>query len=306
MASLPSFSSIQKHEIEERGGHENATLTTAPIGLPAPRVYPRLHLLGLPQELRDEIYVKTFGGIGSRSLRPLLACRQIYHEANNLAWSKAWFDLSGLSDIQLITLSTRLPARVTSRQVHTLSIPGWRVPLLTEHRDLLPRTENFWVIDVATLLRGRGETAYHGWYYLMHRTALFRFRTESIWAPPIAFTEAARTQIRHDEMHAQWRVLYTRHMGMPCSPATRVIYGKQLEPERRKCYLALVQLPASQESPEGELVRSVVYCMDTSYLIAKIREHIVARKQLRWGRNRVRWDFVGIDRGYYSRMRIEA
>jgi hypothetical protein len=71
------------------------TLTINPL---VDNMYPRLHLFGLAQELRDLIYDNVFaigGEQGSDFLQPLTN-RQFYHEANASAWNNATFVLTAL------------------------------------------------------------------------------------------------------------------------------------------------------------------------------------------------------------------
>src|ERR1700760_927487 len=74
------------------GYDRNPELHFVPIGVPESRSYPSASLLGLPSELRHQIYEETFeGAIDSEALPLLLVCRQIYHEAHVCAYQKVTF-----------------------------------------------------------------------------------------------------------------------------------------------------------------------------------------------------------------------
>jgi len=80
------------------------------IGPPAVLRYPKLSLLGLPGELRDNIWACIFADISEgrrihsgksttkakRRFAVLLTCRQIYHEASNMAYRHVTFSNTAL------------------------------------------------------------------------------------------------------------------------------------------------------------------------------------------------------------------
>jgi hypothetical protein len=61
------------------------------IQLAAGQQFPRTSLLGLPAELRIEVYKLTFAT--KSSLNALLTCRQLYHEAHGLAYQNMAFTI---------------------------------------------------------------------------------------------------------------------------------------------------------------------------------------------------------------------
>lgn len=74
------------------------TATMVESQQPAAQLFPRLHLYGIAQELRDMIYEHVFkqskNTSGATNLVPLLTSRKFYHESHDLAWASTTFDIS--------------------------------------------------------------------------------------------------------------------------------------------------------------------------------------------------------------------
>ena len=162
---------------------ESAISTT--IGLPAPRLYSRLHLFGLPQELRDLIYVEVFDCelVGAEHLRPLLVCRQFYAEAEELAWKNAIFDPRQLSKDHVEGLRSTISPKVAARKVLGLEVDGNQLLSLKQAKLVLPETRLFRVSTPRVRKSGK-----ECWYSAFVCLAAFQSRCDSFLTPSSAFT----------------------------------------------------------------------------------------------------------------------
>lgn len=110
-----------------------------------PQIYPRLHLLSLPQELQDLIFDYVFHRhallLGFKKLRPILICRHIYHISHVKAWGGAGFTLIGIADKDIEAFKSRIPMSVESRKVTGLMANASDIPTLVDLQASLPRCE---------------------------------------------------------------------------------------------------------------------------------------------------------------------
>jgi hypothetical protein len=301
MAPLPSFSGAHEGNNDKYTEDESSTLRAAPNDLPMFRVYPRLHLLGLPQEFRDIVYIRTFTigtYFGACELRPLLACRQLYYEANELAWAAAGFDLSKLSENQLKSLDQRIPPQVSLRNIFSLSIPAKHLHLISQHRFILPTMSTLDLSDRGVAMQCRQETMEDGWRDVFWHAALFHGLATLVYAPPIAFTGMARYHIAMDEIHELPTFFATGCVMKPIIKVSHVYkigHGDELglEPEH---YHVKILNPATKE----QLAENKIYCMDTSECIEKIGKNRKAYFDVMGGER------LGSDHGCYFKRLLES
>jgi hypothetical protein len=83
-------------------------------------------------ELRNLIYSHLFDSlVGASNLKPPLTCRQIWHEAQVIAWSKTPFDLTKLKTKKLAKIGRRIPSTVTTRKVDIIRVAGIHLETLS-------------------------------------------------------------------------------------------------------------------------------------------------------------------------------
>lgn len=123
-----------RHSFADMATHGNDDCRQSTVDLiasvdsqaPTPQMYPRTHLLGIPQELQDLIFDEVFdAGVnitGAAKLKPLLTCRHIYNIANVKAWKNSRFVVKGLTEDRVTELKSSIPASIRARKILGMTI----------------------------------------------------------------------------------------------------------------------------------------------------------------------------------------
>lgn len=157
-----------------------------------PQVYPRTHLLGVPQELQDLIFDEVFNKVGSdligaKWLAPLLTCRHVYHIANQKAWAGATFSLSYMSEQKLSQLKSKIPPSVGLRHTNILSVNRGQLMDVHGSHTLLPHFEIVNVTSPASAASNEEDEA-REWYSALIVGASLHITASKITFPHEAFT----------------------------------------------------------------------------------------------------------------------
>lgn len=165
----------------------NIPADEVPVDPPTPKLYPRHHLLGLPPEVRNLIYNHVFDRfIGANSLKPLLTCRQLWYEANALAWSRTAIDLTQVKTKRLAKLAKCIPSTVASRKVFLVRVSGKQLKILIAHKAVLPTMK---VLYIARSRFQPEDKRY--WYRSIIEVVCLRDKADFICASPDAFNRKA-------------------------------------------------------------------------------------------------------------------
>jgi len=108
---------------------------------PNPTIHGPYTLLGMPGELKNQIYSLLFeNSTNSKDLTPLLTCRQLYHEAHLIAFRETTFTLTTMndsSDFDRLFFMSELPAEKL-HSIKTVRPVGPNRTRLFEHRVIDP------------------------------------------------------------------------------------------------------------------------------------------------------------------------
>lgn len=223
--------------LEGRAGNASITNDSKPtttIATAGPHECPRLHLLGLPQELRDLAYEQVFHCsselTNSRALEPLLVCHQLYHEAHDIAWSNTTFNLAltsffCMSDLPLRDVTRHGLYCVRLTWLHLVVFPRCPPRIRTLRSYNVPHTEDTYasllaqcstlhgyvgrfevpsdVLDTAMSLQAQGMLSYHwhsderGW---VSAPILERIEEGSMGESHYQFTITSRSSTEEQRM----------------------------------------------------------------------------------------------------------
>ena len=227
------------------GMTENAKTASpedAPIEIdpPTQQVYPRLHFLGLPREIRDQIYAHALGSIevnGAANCQPLLTCRQIWHEAHELTFATTIFDASILSAEQIISLHENVPASLIKRKIGGLRVFCNQIRLLSQHMDGLPPIE---VLQIAA--GGRNDGAQNTtieWENAIIDCTLLRGKFRLFTMSSKGFTQQVRESVTLHNMMCRYAVLQVQVAAKCTYPMMKITFEDDENPRlaRYECLL---------------------------------------------------------------------
>lgn len=166
------------------------------VGLPLPQVYPRTHLLDIPQELQDLIMDEVFQNdpdlIDAQALRPLLTCRHIYHIANVKAWTHCGFVIGGLTEAKVAQLKASIPTSIRKRKVRDLTISRSQLLLFSKLEEHLPRVKFIFVLtkqddSIGETMFDRNETADDRWFRTVLLSTALTPMCDMVFLPRDAF-----------------------------------------------------------------------------------------------------------------------